>query len=99
MSSNIVVQNDEIISVALSAANILGMDIAGVDLLESANGPLVLEVNSSPGLEGIEGASRVNVAGAVAEHLNKRLEAVERQNKEEEELTNSSSDESSVISD
>ena len=91
--------NEEFVSVALSAANILGMDIAGVDLLESANGPLVLEVNSSPGLEGIEGASRVNVAGAVAEHLNKRLEAVERQNKEEEELTNSSSDESSVISD
>ena len=69
-----------------------------VDLLESANGPLVLEVNSSPGLEGIEGASRVNVAGAVAEHLNKRLEAVERQNKEEE-LVNLSSDESSVITD
>ena len=58
-----------------------------------------MEVNSSPGLEGIEGASRVNVAGAVAEHLNKRLEAVERQNKEEEELVNSSSDESSVITD
>ena len=91
--------NEEFVSVALSAANILGMDIAGVDLLESANGPLVLEVNSSPGLEGIEGASRVTVAGAVAEHLNKRLEAVERQNKEEEELTNSSSDESSVITD
>ena len=69
-----------------------------MDLLESANGPLVLEVNSSPGLEGIEGASRVNVAGAVAEHLNKRLEAVERQNKEEE-LVNSSSDESSMITD
>ena len=91
--------NEEFISVALSAANILGMDIAGVDLLESAKGPLVLEVNSSPGLEGIEGASRVNVAGAVAEHLNKRLEAVERQNKEGEELVNSSSDESSVITD
>ena len=90
--------NEEFVSVALSAANILGMDIAGVDLLESANGPLVLEVNSSPGLEGIEGASRVNVAGAVAEHLNKRLEAVERQNKEEE-LVNLSSDESSVITD
>ena len=91
--------NAEFVSVALSTANILGMDIAGVDLLESANGPLVLEVNSSPGLEGIEGASRVNVAGAVAEHLNKCLEAVERQNKEEGELTNSSPDDASVISD
>ena len=39
-------------------------------MLESDRGPLVLEVNSSPGLEGIEGATRVNVAGKVATHLN-----------------------------
>ena len=39
-------------------------------MLESDRGPLVLEVNSSPGLEGIEGATKVNVAGKVAEHLN-----------------------------
>ena len=38
-------------------------------MLESDRGPLVLEVNSSPGLEGIEGATKVNVAGKVAEHL------------------------------
>ena len=45
------------------------MNIAGVDLLEGANGPLVLEVNSSPGLEGIEKASGVNVAGAIIDYV------------------------------
>jgi len=48
---------------------VLGLNIAGVDLLEGANGPLVLEVNSSPGLEGIEKASGVNVAGAIVEYV------------------------------
>ena len=62
--------------IAVQASETLGLDIAGVDLLESERGPLVLEVNSSPGLEGIEGATRVNVAGKVAEHLNARLEIV-----------------------
>jgi ribosomal protein S6--L-glutamate ligase len=62
--------------IAVQAAETLGLDLAGVDMLESARGPLVLEVNSSPGLEGIEGATGVNVAGKVAEHLNARFEAV-----------------------
>ena len=48
----------------------MGLEIAGVDLLESDRGALVLEVNSSPGLEGIEKASEVNVAGAVSSRLN-----------------------------
>ena len=47
----------------------LGLNIAGVDLLEGRNGPLVLEVNSSPGLEGIEKASGVNVAAAIVEFV------------------------------
>ena len=54
---------------ALRAARAMGLGIAGVDLLRSARGPLVLEVNSSPGLEGIEAASGVDVAGAVIDHL------------------------------
>jgi len=62
--------------IAVQATETLGLDLAGVDMLESARGPLVLEVNSSPGLEGIEGATGVNVAGKVAEHLNARIEAV-----------------------
>ncbi|TAN06201.1 MAG: 30S ribosomal protein S6--L-glutamate ligase [Rhodanobacteraceae bacterium] len=55
--------------VALRAAKVLGLGIAGVDLLRSKRGPLVLEVNASPGLEGIEGVSGVDVAGAMIEHL------------------------------
>lgn len=54
---------------ALRAAKVMGLEVAGVDLLRSRTGPLVLEVNSSPGLEGIEGATRVDVAGAIIEHV------------------------------
>jgi len=54
---------------ALHAARVMGLGIAGVDLLRSTRGPLVLEVNSSPGLEGIEAATGVDVAGAIIEHV------------------------------
>ena len=54
---------------ACRAARVLGLNIAGVDLLEGKDGPLVLEVNSSPGLEGIEKASGVNVAGAIVDYV------------------------------
>jgi ribosomal protein S6--L-glutamate ligase len=51
---------------ALAAARVHGLDVAGVDLLESASGPLVSEVNSSPGLEGVETATGADAAGAIA---------------------------------
>jgi ribosomal protein S6--L-glutamate ligase len=54
---------------AKRAAKILGLTIAGVDLMRSNHGPVVLEVNSSPGLEGIEAATKVDVAGKVIEHI------------------------------
>ena len=57
------------IETAVRAARVMGLGVAGVDLLRSARGPLVLEVNSSPGLEGIEGASGVDVAGAIIDYL------------------------------
>jgi len=50
-------------------ARAMGLGVAGVDLLRSKRGPLVLEVNSSPGLEGIEGASGVDVAGAIIDFV------------------------------
>jgi ribosomal protein S6--L-glutamate ligase len=50
---------------ALAAAKALGLRIAGVDMLPTKNGPLVIEVNSSPGLEGIEGCSGADIAGAI----------------------------------
>lgn len=55
--------------VAVQSAQIMGLRIAGVDMLESDRGPLVLEVNSSPGLEGIEGATGLDVAGAMIDYI------------------------------
>jgi ribosomal protein S6--L-glutamate ligase len=58
---------------ALAAARVLGLRVAGVDLIESADGPMVLEVNSSPGLEGIQKTTDVNVAEAIIEHLEREV--------------------------
>jgi ribosomal protein S6--L-glutamate ligase len=57
------------IDTALRAARAMGLGVAGVDLLRSKRGPLVLEVNSSPGLEGIEAASGVDVAGEIIDFV------------------------------
>ncbi|MEV7529008.1 RimK family alpha-L-glutamate ligase [Agrococcus sediminis] len=55
--------------VAVRSAQIMGLKVAGVDMLEGNDGPLVMEVNSSPGLEGIETATRLDVAGAIIDHI------------------------------
>ncbi|MEX0932158.1 MAG: 30S ribosomal protein S6--L-glutamate ligase [Candidatus Saccharimonadales bacterium] len=55
--------------VALIAAKKLGLDIAGVDMLRSNRGPLVIEVNSSPSLEGIEGATKKDIAGEIIKYI------------------------------
>ena len=60
-------------STAVRAANIMGLDVCGVDLLRSNHGAVVMEVNSSPGLEGIEAASSKDVAGIIIKHLEKRV--------------------------
>ena len=54
---------------AIKAAKVLGLSVAGVDLIQSQRGPLILEVNSSPGLEGIERASGIDVAGKIIDYL------------------------------
>ncbi|HET6884425.1 MAG TPA: 30S ribosomal protein S6--L-glutamate ligase [Pirellulales bacterium] len=59
-------------STAVRAAKAMGLNVAGVDILRSNHGPVVMEVNSSPGLEGIERASEVDVAGKIIEFLEKR---------------------------
>ncbi|WP_434361165.1 30S ribosomal protein S6--L-glutamate ligase [Parasalinivibrio latis] len=56
---------------AVAAAKIMGLRVAGVDLLRSERGPLVMEVNSSPGLEGIETATGKDVAGMIIEYIEK----------------------------
>ena len=56
---------------AVRSARVMGLNVAGVDLLRSAHGPVVMEVNSSPGLEGIEKATGKNVAGMIIEFIEK----------------------------
>jgi ribosomal protein S6--L-glutamate ligase len=51
----------------------MGLEVCGVDLLRSNHGPLVMEVNSSPGLEGIEAASQKDVAGMIIQYMEKRV--------------------------
>ena len=64
-----VAATDEERVVAIRAARVLGLGVAGVDLIRAKRGPRVLEVNSTPGLEGIEAVCGVDVAGRIVEHL------------------------------
>jgi ribosomal protein S6--L-glutamate ligase len=58
---------------AIAAAKVMGLEVAGVDMLEGKDGPKILEINSSPGLEGIERTSGIDVAGAIIAHAEKFL--------------------------
>jgi len=57
---------------ATKAARALGLQVAGVDMLQSSRGPLIIEVNSSPGLKGIEMATGVDIAGKIIEYIEKK---------------------------
>lgn len=59
--------------VAIKAARIMGLDVAGVDILRSSRGPLVMEVNASPGLEGIETTTGIDIAGAILNLVEKQV--------------------------
>jgi ribosomal protein S6--L-glutamate ligase len=72
-SSEIVELDKEFERVAVQSAQIMGLRVAGVDMLESDRGPLVLEVNSSPGLEGIETATGLDVAGAIIDYIERQV--------------------------
>jgi len=61
-------------STAVRSAKVMGLNVAGVDLLRSNHGPVVMEVNSSPGLEGIETATKRDVAGMIIEFIEKNAE-------------------------
>jgi len=56
---------------AIDAAKVMGLNMCGVDILRSNNGPLIMEVNSSPGLEGIESATKKDVAKMIIQYLEK----------------------------
>lgn len=65
---------------AIKAAKVMGLRMAGVDIIRSERGPLVLEVNSSPGLKGIETTSGVDVAGMIIRHIEKHAKPVPKRN-------------------
>jgi ribosomal protein S6--L-glutamate ligase len=67
-SAKVKISSDER-AVAVNAAKAMGLNVAGVDLLRSNHGPVVMEVNSSPGLEGIEQSSKKDVAGMIIEFI------------------------------
>lgn len=58
---------------AIRAAQIMGLNVAGVDMLEGADGPQVMEINSSPGLEGIEGATGLDIAEQIVAHIEDKV--------------------------
>jgi ribosomal protein S6--L-glutamate ligase len=68
-SANIIELTDEEENAALKAARAMGLGIAGVDMLQSDRGPLILEVNSSPGLEGIENATGKDIASKIIKYV------------------------------
>ena len=63
---------DEESQMAIDATRIMGLDVAGVDMVRSVSGPKILEVNSSPGLEGIEGSTGVDVAAKMIEFMEQK---------------------------
>lgn len=71
-TSEIIKLSPEERSTALRAAKAMGLGVCGVDILRSNHGPLVMEVNSSPGLEGIEKATGLDVAGKVIEFIERK---------------------------
>ena len=73
---------------ALGAAKALGLEIAGVDMLQSERGPLILEVNSSPGLEGIENATKVNIAGEIVKFIEDSVHKRAKKRKLKDEQSN-----------
>jgi len=73
-SAEIVQLTDEEENAALKAAKTMGLGIAGVDILQSARGPLILEVNSSPGLEGIEKATGKDIASLIIKYVERNAE-------------------------
>lgn len=72
-SANIIELSEEEEHTALIAAKAMGLGVAGVDMLQSSSGPLVLEVNSSPGLEGIEKATGTNIAAKIIRYVEKNV--------------------------
>lgn len=72
-SASVIQLTDEEETAAIKAAKAMGLGVAGVDLLQSSRGPLILEVNSSPGLEGIEAATGKDIAKTIIRYIERNL--------------------------
>jgi ribosomal protein S6--L-glutamate ligase len=72
-TAEVVELDEEYQRAAVQSAQIMGLKVAGVDMLESDQGPMVMEVNSSPGLEGIETATELDIAGAVVDYIDNQV--------------------------
>lgn len=79
-SSELVKLSKEERKAALTAANAMGLAVAGVDMLQSDRGPMILEVNSSPGLEGIEKATKQDLAGKIVSYIERNVEKHRKKN-------------------
>jgi len=73
-TAEVIQLSDEEETAALKAARAMGLGIAGVDMLQSARGPLILEVNSSPGLEGIEAATGKDIASIIIKYIERNVD-------------------------
>jgi ribosomal protein S6--L-glutamate ligase len=80
-SSSIIKLTKKESDIAIRASKLLNLSIAGVDILRSARGPLILEVNASPGLEGIEGTTGVDIAGKIIQFIERNVEMGKRDKK------------------
>lgn len=67
--------------IAIAATKAIGLKVCGVDILRSKDGPKVIEINSSPGLEGVEGATQTDIAGLMIEHIEKHVKSHDRNSK------------------
>ncbi len=72
-SATVIELSDEEENAAIKAARVMGLAVAGVDMLQSSRGPLILEVNSSPGLEGIEAATGKDIAKSIIRYIERSL--------------------------
>lgn len=72
-SAKVAQLNEDEIKLIKSSVRIMGLDVAGVDILRSERGPLVMEVNASPGLEGIETVTGIDVAGIIIDFIERRV--------------------------
>jgi ribosomal protein S6--L-glutamate ligase len=70
-TSEVIQLTEEEMSIARMAARVMGLNVAGVDMLQTSKGPMVLEVNASPGLEGIETTTGHDIAGKVIRYVEK----------------------------